>query len=147
MRTLNKNKQKLYYSLYNGSQEQHETDPQGTVQYVIIDGQAVPVEIGTTTDSYSDPVAFRANIAFGGDSDIQSYGISIGDYDAIVVTDRNKYPIKESSLIWFETEPDLSGGAVDPKTADYTVKAVVSSLNYSKYVLKRRIKAGQEDED
>lgn len=143
MRTLAKNKQKLYYSLFDDSAEQYEKNPDGTTKYITIDGVSVPVEVGTQTNSYAKPVGFKANIAFGGDSDIQTYGISIGDYDAIVVTDKNKYPIKESSLIWFETTPvylDPDEKIVDPKSADYTVKAAVNTLNYSKFVLKRRVK-------
>lgn len=143
MRTLNKNKQKMYYALYSSATEQYETNSQGTIQYVIIDGQSVPVELGTKTEAYATPIAFRANIAFSGDSDLQNYGVSVGDYDAIIKTDRGKYPIKETSLIWYESTPvyvDQEQKVVDPKSADYEVTAVLNSLNYSTYVLRRCVK-------
>lgn len=147
MRTLEKNKRKMFYSLYTGSTEQIATNPDGSIQYVIVDGEAVPVEVGTVTNGYTLPETMRANIAFGGDSDVQSYGINIGDYDAVIVTDKNKYPIVESSLIWYETEPtylDNEHTIVDPKSADYTVRAVLQPLNSTKIVLKRRVKKNED---
>lgn len=143
MRTLEKNKRKMYYSLYNGSTEQTAVNPDGSQQYIVVDGVPVPVEIGTMTNGYSLPETMRANIAFGGDSDVQNYGINVGDYDAIIVTDKSKYPISETSLIWYETTPTYLNNEhtiVDPKSADYTVRAVLQPLDSTKIVLKKRVK-------
>lgn len=143
MRTLNKNKQDMKYVLYNASSENYETTETGETEYMVIDGVSVPIKQGSISNTYSAVFDMKANIAFGGDSEVQAYGINVGDYDAVVVTDKDKYPLGELSLIWYESTPaylDNEHTIVDPESADYTVKAVLPSLNYKKFVLKRKVK-------
>ena len=49
MRTLQKNKQKMYYSLYSTSTEVHDTDSSGNTRYIFDEesGTSVPVSVGT----------------------------------------------------------------------------------------------------
>ena len=69
MRTARKNKQKMFYSLYNKGMSKpiYETDEYGNIKYMDIkldDGEVVtvPVESGTKTVNYDTPVEFKANI-------------------------------------------------------------------------------------
>lgn len=135
MRTLNKNKQKIYYAL------KQDREAVSTKDKIIVDGEEVYVEEGDYTITYFVPEAFSANISFSGSetNDVE-FGLDMSAYDAIIVTDMKAIPITETSLIWFETEPPT--GENDGSTADYSVVAVKNSLNQTKAILKRRVKNG-----
>lgn len=135
MRTLNKNKQKIYYALKS------ELETESTEDKIIVDGEEVAIDEGGYEISYSVPTAFSANISFsGGDSTDVEFGLDLSAYDAIIVSDNHALPITETSLIWFETVPPNTTS--DGSTADYSVVAVRHSLNYTKAILKRRVKNG-----
>lgn len=133
MRTLRKNKQKIYYALKTAIAAVSSTDT------ITVDGQTVYVDEGDYEISYGSPVEFLGNISFsGGDSNDVEFGLDLSTYDAIIVTNVKAIPITETSLIWFETEPPSV--ANDGSTADYSVVAVRNSLNQTKAILKRRVK-------
>lgn len=135
MRTLNKNKQTIYYALKTTK------DAENTTDTITVDGETVYIDEGGYEIEYSVPVPFSANIGFsGGDSINVEFGVDLSAYDAIIVTDFKAIPITETSLIWFETEPPENKS--DGSTADYSVVAVKSSLNFTKAILKRRVKDG-----
>lgn len=139
MRTLAKNKQKMHYALQIGEVPIYETDEDGNIKYITIDGEQVPVETGEYELGYSEPVEFFGNIALsGGDSEVVEYGIDTSAYDATLVTDKGAVPITETSLIWFQSEvgyKDTDKMIVDGNTADYRVLAVKPNLNEAKYIL------------
>lgn len=135
MRTLKKNKQIVYYALKT---EKEAEESEGKI---IVDGVEVSVDEGDYRIWYSIPEEFSANISFSsGDTQDVEFGLDISGYDAIIVTDLKALPITETSLIWFETEPPTAEN--DGSTADYSVIAVRHSLNYTKAILKRRVKNG-----
>lgn len=135
MRTLKKNKQIVYYALKT-KKEAEESE-----EKIIVDGVEVSVDEGDYRIWYSIPEEFSANISFSsGDTQDVEFGLDISGYDAIIVTDLKALPITETSLIWFETEPPTAEN--DGSTADYSVIAVRHSLNYTKAILKRRVKNG-----
>lgn len=165
MRTLNKNKQKMYYSLLDEEKPIYEMEvyelypsedlfpsetlfPSGddvmVTKYIEIDGEKIPVETGETELIYSVPVLFRGNIAMsGGESKQVEYGVDKADYDAILIMKKNELPITETSLIWFESPvvyKDVEKKIVDGNSADYRVKKVSPSLNQTKYLLERIVK-------
>lgn len=142
MRMLNRNKQRLYYALQTGTRPIYETDSNGDIVYIEVDGEMIPVETGEKETTYSEPVAFYSNIAMsGGDSKEVEYGISTADYEAVIVTSKNYIPLDETSLIWHHTQPQrYSDGSVNPKSADYTVIKINESLNDVRYVLKEVVK-------
>lgn len=124
MRCLLKNKQKMYYALYTESTETT------TGKTIIIDGEEVAVEYGSTSQEYTEPVEFKGNIAFtGGDVYETEYGIDKSKYSAVLVMNKGEIPIDEHSLIWYDT----------PSTgkADFKVVKLVPSLNVDKYLLQR----------
>lgn len=142
MRNLEKNKQKLFYSLQDKEVPIYELDENGDVVYVEIDGKKVPVETGDKRMVYSKPKEFLGNITTsGGESVSVEFGIDKADYSAILVVDKEELPITETSLIWHETEPVMDEyGTVDEKSADYTVKKISPTLNTEKYLLDKVVK-------
>ena len=129
MRCQLRNKQKMYYALYQSATEVTTGDT------ITIDGETVNVENGTKKKGYSDPVMFKGNIAMtGGEVYETEYGIDKSNYSAVLVMNKGEIPIDEHSLIWFETTPSTP---VDESTADYKVVKLVPSLNVDKYLLQR----------
>lgn len=135
MRTLVKNKQKMYYALQIGKVPIY-------TEYVDEEGNRYRIETGEYKVGYGNPVEFYGNISMsGGDLESVEYGLNLGDYEAILVVGKNTLPIDETSLIWLNTEPEYdSDGIADEKTADYKVIKISHSLNVDKYVLKKLVK-------
>ena len=146
MRCLKKNKQKLYYSLLIGESPNYVLDEHGQK---IVDYESGGVtyykETGTKVLIYSEPVMFDGNIALSG-SDVtrQEFGVSDDRYEAVLVTNKNLLPITETSLLWYQTEPqtkNINGGiCADDTTADYKVLRVIPSLNNDRYILAKVVK-------
>ena len=138
MRSLKKNKQKLYYATYSDEIPVYETDKDGKIKYTEVDGEPIPIPIGTMA-GYSEPVIFYANIAMsGGEAEAKEYGFDIGSYQAILSSSDKLLPITETSRIWHEREPQYhEDGSVDGDSADYAVLADKSSLNVKKFLLKK----------
>jgi hypothetical protein len=143
MRTLEKNKQKMYYALYKGVEPEYVLDENGNkiIDYTDEDGNVYYRETGNKVPTYFEPVLFYANISMsGGEISTQEYGIDVSSYDAIVVLDKGQIPIEETSLIWYESLPtykDADRTIVDGNKADYRVLAIKPSLNQLKVVLGR----------
>lgn len=135
MRTLNKNKQKMYYANQDKQVPIYET-------YIDEDGNEYQLDTGETKLVYGEPVEFYGNIAMsGGEAEAQEYGLSLSDYEAILIVGKNTLPITETSLIWLNTEPTKdTDGNTDEYSADYRIVKISPSLNFDKYVLKKVVK-------
>ena len=146
MRTLLRNKQKMYYALFKGEQPEYVLDENGNkiLEYIGDDGVFYYRETGRTLPAYYEPTPFFGSISLSsGEVSLQEYGLDVSGYDAIVIVNKNDTLIDETSLIWFESEPkfkDADKTIVDGNTADYRVLAVKPSLNQLKLVLGRNIK-------
>ena len=138
MRNLKKNNQKLYYATYSDEIPAYETDDDGKIKYTEVDGEKIPIPIGTVA-GYNEPVIFYANIATsGGDAEVKEYGVNSTDYEAVLVTTDKSLPITELSRIWHTSEPQRKNdGTVDGDSADYEVLKVKPSLNSMKYLLRQ----------
>lgn len=141
MRTLARNKQKMYYSLYLGQEPKYALDENGMkiVSFIDEEGNVYYEEIGDPINIYSQPVIFYGNIAMsGGESEAKEFGIDVSAYDAVLLMDKNTLPIDETSLIWHKNEP--TEVVVKKEHADYTIVKLSPSLNQDKYVLKAVVK-------
>ena len=147
MRTLAKNKQKMYYALYKGEEPEYILDDDGNkiISYVDDDGTIYYEETGRNIPTYYEPVPFDGNFATSdsGEAKVRPYGIDVSGYDALLVMDKNEIPIDETSLIWKESEPkykDIGKTILDTNSADYTVAKDKPSLNQSIYLLNKIVK-------
>lgn len=140
-RALRKNMQRMMYSLYLCEKPEYECDDSGNVVYDTIDGENIPRETGVSVAVYGEPVEFWANIAGNrGETQAKAFGLSVGDYDAVVYTPKNRFPLTEGTLIWYDNEPDYKDGHIDPDSADFIVIRVPVCLDEANYLLKRVIK-------
>lgn len=135
MRTLNKNKQRLFYANQDRLVPIYE-------EYTDEDGNTYPIDTGETKLVYGEPVEFKGNIVMsGGEAEAQEFGLNLSDYSAILLVSKNTLPITETSLIWHTTEPTKdSDGNTDEYSADYRIVKISPSLNFDKYVLKKVVK-------
>lgn len=130
MRSLKKNKQKLYYATYSDEIPVYESDEDGKIKYTEIDGEMVPIPIGTMA-GYNKPVVFYANISAGkGDVQADVFGSSV-DYSRTISTCDMTCPITKLTRIWIGCEPKYKDdGTVDGDSANYEVAAPpAKSLN------------------
>lgn len=144
MRLLKKNMQPMKYSLQDGRVPIYDRDENGDIVYIEVDGQKIPVETGEYETGYSAPVDFMGNISMsGGEAEAKEFGMDIGDFDAVIILEKDAIPITETSIIW-HTSPvkykDEQNTIVDSKSADYAVKRVSPSLNFTKVLLQRIVK-------
>lgn len=144
MRLLRKNMQPMKYSLQDGRVPIYERDENGDIVYIEVDGEKIPVETGEYETGYSAPVDFMGNISMsGGEAEAKEFGMDIGDFDAVIVLEKDAILITETSIIW-HTSPvkykDEQNTIVDSKSADYAVKRVSPSLNFTKVLLQRIVK-------
>lgn len=146
MRTLKRNKQKMYYATYVAGGEpiyKLDADDNPIISYVDDDGKIYYEILGETQPHYSEPFEFSGNIAMSGsgEAEVTEFGLNLADYNAVLVVERNSLPIDEKTLIWYESAPSIDdeGFAIED-SADYRVVKVSPSLNVSKYVLAKRTK-------
>ena len=114
MRTLEINKQPMWYALYEGKEE-------------VID------EYGNHTGvyelTYSDPVLYPVNMSQSrGTADVDAFGIN-ANYDRTFVTTDMNCPIKEDSIIWFGADPQT-------EAHNYVVYQIANSLNSITYAIR-----------
>ena len=136
--------QPMKYALQYGRVPIYETDENGDIVYIEVDGEKIPVETGEYETGYSAPVDFMGNISMsGGEAEAKEFGMDIGDFDAVIVLEKDAVPLTETSIIW-HTSPvkykDEQNTIVDSKSADYAVKRVSPSLNFTKVLLQRIVK-------
>ena len=136
--------QPMKYSLQDGRVPIYERDENGDIVYIEVDGQKIPVETGEYETGYSAPVDFMGNISMsGGEAEAKEFGMDIGDFDAVIVLEKDAVPITETSIIWHTSHvkyKDEQNTIVDSKSADYAVKRVSPSLNFTKVLLQRIVK-------
>lgn len=114
MRTLKRNRRKLWYCTYTGDNEEL-YDEWGNAT-----GEYNPI--------YNTEVAMYANISpASGYAQTEQFG-NLESYDKVIVTDWMDCPIDENSVLFIDKEPehDMS---TDTPLYDYTVRRVAKSLN------------------
>lgn len=123
MRSLKKNQQPLYYATYSEEIKVYQRDENGDIVYIEVDGELIPVEIGSAP-GYNTPVLFHANISAGkGTAQEEVFGTGI-DFTRTISTADMSCLIDELSLIWIEHAPEYNAdGTVIADSADYKVAA------------------------
>lgn len=146
MRVMTRNKQKIKYAELLGVEPVYELDENGNRKVDFVDDQGVTHYVTTGEDVYfyENPHEEDINIALsGGEVSFDEFGVNPTDYDATLVYELNKFPITETCLVWYQTEPRYIGEnlerRVDPDSADYRVVKVIPSLNQTKVLLSKLI--------
>ena len=154
MRTVRRNETGMKFATFITNAPIFETDEDGNIEYFVdTEKNRYPMDTGEYADAYGNVTDMSANISMsGGDAEPVEYGLSVSDYQAVLVTDRNAYTLKEGDYIWVtskvqyeyngeEVELPVKGGTVTTKvakveSADYQVMKKSDSLNFTKFILK-----------
>ena len=128
MRTLLRNKQNFKYANILTKSPKVLTDKEGNI-----------LKSGNSETYYSEPIDFKASIAeSGNESHMAEYGLNVGDYHAKLIVPHKSIPIKEGSLIWYNSEPEYDEfGGGTKKSADYVVVKITPQLNVDRLILQR----------
>ena len=114
MRTLNRNKIRIYYANYHGKTPLRDEYGNLTGEYQV---------------TYDNPVVVMANVsAARGESTTRQFGEDVS-YDRIIVLDDPAFPISETSILWIDTPPGIAEDGSTDTPHDYIVKQVATSLN------------------
>ncbi len=144
------NMQPMKYALQGQEVAIYERDEDGNIlyytdsdgnPYLDDSGNKIPKVLEEKT-GFSEPVDFKASISFsGGEAQTKEYGFNTADFDAVLLTDREKYPLQKGDLIWLNNKPTYTDeGLIDETTADFTVVGVKPALKSTKYMLKATVK-------
>lgn len=150
VRTLRKNKQKMYYSLYKAASEVY--DEEGTSVRYIYDseiGTSIPVEIGTQKAEYYPPVEFKANITSNlNEMHIRAYGVDQSSIYSKLIADKGQLPLKVGAIIWRESEiewEDEVQRIPKQESSDYTVVGLLTEYQNNDFYLLQRNTPEEED--
>lgn len=114
MRTLTRNKSRIFYANYHDKTPIRDEYGNLTGEYYL---------------SYDKPVLIMANVsASRGESTTRQFGEDVR-YDHIIVLDDPAFPIAETSILWIDTLPEIAEDGTTETPHDYIVKQVAPSLN------------------
>lgn len=109
MRALRRNKQTIYFALFEGKEPITDDDGYRTGEYKA---------------KYSNFTSITVNVSAGkGEAQNELFGTNL-NYDKVIVTCDLECPIDENSILCVECEPNN-----DTHAFDYVVKKVLRSLN------------------
>lgn len=125
MRTARKVRQKMYYALKEEPQPIYERDADGNIIYLIVGGESIPKETGSTTNGIQEPIPFENSIGSSLTQDeLEAFGVQ-GRTLASMTYPRGKYPFQIGTLIWLNSEVGrLDSGEVDEGSADFVVAGI-----------------------
>ena len=150
MRTLRKNRQRMFYSLYKSAEPIFEKDEYGNIKYMEIDGVQVPIEVGTREPHYDTPIEFKANIHSElNEMHLKAYGVDQSSIYSKIIVEKGKLPLKIGTIIWRESEiiyEDEEPTNPKQSSADYTVVGIMTEgLNTDAYLLQRNSSEGNNE--
>ncbi len=122
MRSMERNKQNIFYALY------HDKTP-------ILDEDGN--ETGDYETGYSNPIPFKIRVSPNkGESSEQAFGKSL-DYDRVISTCNHGFPINEFSILWIDTMPEIKEDGTTDTPHDYTVTRPAKDLNEWMFAIKK----------
>lgn len=145
MRTLRKNEQKMFYSLFVSNAPKYELDENGNRIIDSFDdfGNPIYLEVGENEDTYSAPVEFWASI----DGNVrqtlmQEFGTINSPNYAQIVARTGLYDFKVGTLIWKDSEIVYKAdGTPDESSADYDVIGVLDEqVDNTTFYLHKNVK-------
>ena len=122
MRTPRSIKQRMFYAIPTGVEQEYERDEHGEIIYKEINGKRLPVKKGKPKTRYSAAILFYNSIT--GEltaDDLASFGADNSGKKAKITFKKSEYPFQTGTLIWKESEVKYVNGEVDPSSADYTI--------------------------
>lgn len=143
MVALQRNKQKMYYSIPGEKVPIYQKDEDGNIIYFTdSEGNEIPIETGEYETQYSEPVMFKGYVGSQlEDAITRAWGSDNSNNFAVLVLSKqskdangNLIDFPNGTVIWRKYEPSS-----DATTADYIVDGVMDEeLNETAYYLRKR---------
>lgn len=122
MRSMERNKQSIFYALYNDKTPILDDDGNETGDY---------------TSGYSNPVPYKIRVSPNkGENSEQAFG-KLLDYDRVLSTSDHGFPIDEFSVLWIDKAPDFKEDGSTDTPHDFKVIRVSKDLNEWLFALKK----------
>ena len=143
MISLQANKQSMKYLIPGKKEPVYETDDDGNIKYIIVDGRQEPIVTGEYRTS-GEIIDFRANInSTLTEAFIRAFGVDDSSDKATIVSTKNFLPLKVGTKIWKDSEVLYKNETVDADSADYEVIGVnTEALNEDCFLLKKLLHNG-----
>lgn len=144
MIALQANKQSMKYLIPEKTEPVYETDDDGNIKYIIVDGRQEPIATGEYRITAGEIVDFRANInSTLTEAFIRAFGVDDSSDKATIVSTKNFLPLKAGMKIWKDSEVLYKNETVDENSADYEVIGVnTEALNEDCFLLKKLLRNG-----
>lgn len=142
LRTLNRNRQKMWYALPNGKKPVYVLDDDGNVVTITDDdGNEIPVETGEYEPVFREAVMFRGEISSQLENAIvRAWGNDNSNNYAVLTVAKDAYPeLVNGTRIWRKRAVGLKAdGTPDESTAEYVVNGILDEeLNEDSYYLQK----------
>ena len=139
---LDINRQKMFYSKQIGQVPVYDTDEDGNLKYITVDGNKVPIETGEYTTGYDVPVPFYSSISNKlSESLIKEFGVDNSTNFVQIVDDKRKLPLSVGDLVWKKSAVQYKAAMVDKTSCDYIVKGVADEgLTVDLFLLQKNVK-------
>lgn len=139
---LDINRQKMFYAKQIGQVPVYDTDEDGNLKYIDVDGNKVPIETGEYTTGYDVPVPFYSSISNKlSESLIKEFGVDNSTNFVQIVDDKGNLPLSVGDLVWKESAVQYKAAMVDKTNCDYIVKGVADEgLTVDLFLLQKNVK-------
>lgn len=139
---LDINRQKMFYAKQIGQVPVYDTDEDGNLKYITVDGNKVPIETGEYTMGYDVPVPFYSSISNKlSESLIKEFGVDNSTNFVQIVDDKRKLPLSVGDLVWKKSAVRYKAAMVDKTSCDYIVKGVADEgLTVDLFLLQKNVK-------
>ena len=139
---LDINRQKMFYAKQIGQVPVYDTDEDGNLKYITVDGNKVPIETGEYTMGYDVPVPFYSSISNKlSESLINEFGVDNSSNFVQIVDDKGKLPLSVGDLVWKKSAVQYKAAMVDKASCDYIVKGVADEgLTVDLFLLQKNVK-------
>lgn len=141
MRSLKRNKAKLWYQLYDSHIPSYEKDLDGNNILDPVAGQ--PLLTGESVVEYKEPVLFQANVSPArSDASTDPFGVNV-EYDKTICSCDLSLPIDELSMLFVDKAPEYDESGNLCNEPDYKVVKVAKSLNSLLIAIKKRVETNE----
>lgn len=144
MRTSERDKQKMFYSLLADVQPVYELDEDGNkiIDYEDEEGNIFYRETGSFKTSYTEPIEFWASISSNlNEMHCREFGVDQSSIYAQLCVPKKYVPLKFGAKIWKDSEivwEDEEAKIPNADSSDYTVKGLLDEyLNFDWFLLAR----------
>lgn len=149
MRQPKRDKQVMYYSLFTESTVEYQTDDDGNIEFIDVDGELVPITLGEIKSHYGEPTRFKSSINSKlNPLRMKAWGVDQSSIWSEILVRKDYLPLQVGSLVWRESKVEWEDEARKipmASSADYTVMGIMTEDLHTDSFLLQRNSANDEN--